>query len=309
MRKSVLLLVVSAAILGAARLHADSVTTPEGTTFEGIVTKFAKDGKLVLSTGYGDLTFEVESDVTEAATEDYSWPKAAHRKAPSRAAEFETWSEERKKSNGKQGGNDDPSWTDVKKGRYDDEEASIDTIWKSVDAYESLRGNPEKSVNEKDKAFKNIKKLNGKWRCVSVAVDSVQRQGDELTVEFQRTYKKDADGETDWGGRSGFRGYDARTGKPTEAHFSDFFTLRAKKGLSAKEVDELNKSAAVEKGLRGEREFYVDWDEAAGWKRGSGVVFVITLSVKSNDEILWQVIPTRVRPLAAPKTIDDAEDD
>jgi hypothetical protein len=65
-------------------LFADKITTNEDKSFEGIVTAFDKDKKLTLSTGYGDLTFTVATDVKDAAVADYAWPKTASAPEPKR---------------------------------------------------------------------------------------------------------------------------------------------------------------------------------------------------------------------------------
>lgn len=314
------LLVLLAVSFSCADLRADVIETQDGTRYEGVVVEFASD-IVRLNTGYGKLTFRRKTNFKSGEVKDYKWPKGVEVEEgpkPKTAALFVEWckknppakkpgddnnqkADEPKEDEG--ANSDGSSWTTIKKERYEDEEANLDAAWKAVTAYETLRDDPEKSVKEKEKAFTALKKLDGKWCFVSLAVDRVDQDGNELTVEFLQTRK--AETKDVWTELSGYRAHDARTGAAMEPLFSNFFTLRAKKGTLASRVDELNEVGAVEKGLRDSREFFVDWDEAADWKRGTGVVFAIRLSVKDSNDINWQVFPTRLRVIKPPVIVGD----
>lgn len=291
MRAICLLLVLSA----SGSLTADVITTPNGVTFEGVVSVFDKDKKLTLATGYGDLTFTVATDIADASVADYTWPVSALTKKPARAASFEKWVKGRVAGKAVDVDANQFAWRKVAK-TMEPKETKPEVLWGAMEKYLNASGDPDKSVKERDAALAAFKKFDGNWFYACHAVDTVLQNGDELEVTFIRSDGRWNEATERFEGE-GFVVHDPRTGNPTTVAPSSIVQVGARKGVNGADTDALNSSKLHDV-------VYVDYSEASGWKRGSGVVFRIEL--KFDDEVwTWIMKPTRLQPLVEPKVAKD----
>lgn len=267
-------------------LCADVVVTAEDSRFEGIVTKFEKSGKLVLSTGYGDLSFELATEVKDAAVTTYSWPKTKA-PVPARASGFEEWAAQIVAAKRKL-----QTWIEMPKVR-EAGEVSFDELEKKRAEYTKLN-RAGKSIKERSEERKKINSST-EYAYVAVSVQSVTVEGGNLHVNYGQGL------------------YDPRTGTKLELQTDfgwsrsalskvDFYGFYSNKSLKPDDVDKLNGEwvkALVEKktevGRQDRSARWIDFSRAEELSRGDAVVLRVSLFIDEDENTCFVGVPVRFK--------------
>jgi hypothetical protein len=251
-------------LLSASVLYADEVLTVDGQRFSGIVVSFSLDKAVVLSTGFGNLTFKLPDAVRDVRKSDYVWPSHAVHGEPDRCEEFVKWLKDKADEKA-----DPKNWDQVSRALEDNElDASklVETVW------DHMHGKAE-SVEEIRARRESLK---DSWAYVALDVESVavsiERGVEHITVTFNDDF------------------LDVRTGKQVEAKDVRAGgrvgpvrlrqqSLRASGDLSPAEVDKRNDEA-------GAWLTHIDHALAEKLRAGNLVVFRYSYDVESGEERL-----------------------
>lgn len=269
-----------------APLLADKITTPEGKTFEGVVSSFDKDESLTLATGYGDLTFSVKEDVRDASTGDYPWPASKQTEKPLRSTDFEKWVKSRAPQVA-------AKWVAVpekKETKELDAKAFFDLVAPACDRAKSLKFR-EDTVNAIVK--------DGKWAYVVVTVQALDKNNTGLfmTVGYKGTY----DART---GKSAFN--PPAKGMADNSQDLDWFcrSLSAEAALTTDDVDEKNKTARDEQAgdkMPKTGPLFLDYEHAREMIEGDALVFKVSVGgITADGDVVWVAEPVRLNPRKLP---------
>jgi hypothetical protein len=264
------IILVLALLLSASALRADEVVTVEGHTFPGIVVSFDLDKAVVLSTGFGNLTFGLPDAVRDVRKSDYEWPRNAVHAQPERCEDFLKWLQAKADEKA-----DPEHWEQVPRALAENE---LDPRKMLEAAWNHMHGQAD-SV-EQARARRQL--LNDSWAYLALEVESVavstERGVERITLTLNGDFLDVRTGRQIVATRDGGREQQVRVGARS-------FTARD--DLSQEEVDRKNQP--------GGWATYIDYALAEKLRAGNLVVFRYRFDVEAGEERLEFV---RIKPRA-----------